>query len=76
MACYMPFMRRPDRPTDRPGVVDLNARRRAAELQKQALKGAGPRRRAPDLSRPAVAWALLLLAALVLALIRWLPQVV
>lgn len=70
----MPPMRRPDRPTDRPGVVDLNARRRAAELQKQALKGAAPRRRGPDFSRPAAAWALLLLAALLWALTRWLPQ--
>lgn len=66
-------MRKPDRPTNGPEVVDLNARRRAAELQKQALKGAGPRRRGPGPSGPLFAWAILLLAALAWALIRWLP---
>jgi hypothetical protein len=68
-------MRKPDRPDPRrPDVIDLNARRRVNELKKAATKSAG-RRRSPDLSRPAVAWGLLLLAALILALIRWLPQV-
>ena len=67
-------VRPPERPSERPGVIDLNARRRAAELQKQALKAAKPRRRAPDLSRPLAAWAVLILAALLWALVRWLGR--
>jgi hypothetical protein len=56
-------MPKPDRPNDRPDVVDLNARRRAAEVQKQALKAASRSpRRAADLT-PLIAWGVLLLAA-------------
>ena len=67
-------MRRPDRSTTRPDVIDLKARRRAAELQKQALRGVKGRRRGPNLSSPGVAWMLLLAAAVIWALVRWLPQ--
>ena len=69
-------MRRPVRPTTRPDVIDLKARRRAAELQKQALRGVNPRGRRPNPSSPGFAWAILFAAAVIWALLRWLPQAV
>ncbi|MBW3560712.1 MAG: hypothetical protein KY446_09215 [Proteobacteria bacterium] len=66
-------MRRPNRPADRPAVVDLNARRRVVELQKQARKAARPAKRRPP-SGPIAAWAILLAIAVVWALIRWLQR--
>jgi hypothetical protein len=63
-------MRRPEKSTD-PNVVDLKARRRAAELQKEALKGVRPSRR-PALDGPVTAWLILLAAALAWGLVRWL----
>ncbi len=62
-------MRRPDKTSDRENIVDLKARRRAAELQKQVLKGARPTR-ASAVSSPLAAWLILLAASLVWALVR------
>ena len=64
-------MAKPERPTGDPKVVDLKARRRVAELQKQARKTARPTGRARTFG-PLLAWAVLLLAALLLATVRWL----
>jgi hypothetical protein len=58
-------MPKPDRPNDRPDVVDLNARRRAAEVQKQALRAASKSPRKPASLTPLTAWGVLLLAAVV-----------
>ena len=57
------LMPKPDHPRDRPGVVDLNARRRAAEVQKQALKAAARSSRKPPQITFLTAWGILLLAA-------------
>ena len=64
-------MPKPERPTGDPKVVDLKARRRVAELQKQARKTARPTGR-PRTFGPLLAWAVLLLVALLLATVRWL----
>ena len=56
-------MPKPDRSRDRPGVVDLNARRRAAEVQKQALKAAARSAPKPAQITSLTAWGVLLLAA-------------
>lgn len=56
-------MRKPEDPK----VVDLKARRRAAELQKQALKGARPAQKGFAIT-PVSAWAILLLVAVLLTL--------
>ena len=63
-------MPKPDRSTDRPEVVDLNARRRAAEVQKQALKAAAKSGRKPVAITPLTAWAILLLVAAVWTAVR------
>lgn len=63
-------MREPKRPVDDSKVIDLKARRRVAELRKQALKGA--RESAPPRAPgPLAAWAILLAVALAWALVRW-----
>lgn len=61
-------MRKPDPAPDRPEVIDLNARRRAAEVRKQALKVAKPRRALPEIT-PVTAWAILLAVALLWTLV-------
>ena len=55
---------------DRPEVVDLNARRRAAEVQKQALNAATRSARKRSSLSPSKAWAVLLVIALVWAALK------
>ena len=64
------LMRKPERPTDRPEVVDLNARRRAAEVQRQALKAASKSVRKPAGVTPLAAWGVLVLVAVIWTAVR------